>query len=191
MIRTDPILGGTSGSTASQLLLEFAPQAVAQDKVFYSALLASDATITVTIGGVNVRAAFLDKPSGGVGLYHGSVATGGRSGAVVISVARSTGSLTVNGKSITTTCEKNIQNWNAWVASVTGPPIASRSPALAVHQMECIAGRGAGIFDELCQFTCKYGYCPLGACQCLALGKPEPKPVSTGIKGMLCILLDL
>jgi Glycosyl hydrolase family 71 len=66
--------GWTTGNTASQLQLEFAPSAVAQDKIFFSALLASEQAVTVTVGGVSLGATWSNKPSGGIGLYHGSVA---------------------------------------------------------------------------------------------------------------------
>lgn len=65
--------GGTTGNTASQLELEFWPYDVVQDKIFYSALLAEEQSVTVTVGGVDVGAGWTKTPSGGAGIYHGSV----------------------------------------------------------------------------------------------------------------------
>ncbi|KAJ0353197.1 hypothetical protein COL154_012253 [Colletotrichum chrysophilum] len=48
--------GGTSGNTASQLQLEFHPWNVAKDAIYFTALLASSATIEVTVGGVQQKA---------------------------------------------------------------------------------------------------------------------------------------
>lgn len=61
--------GGTAAITASQLQYEFRPAEVVQDKIFYSALLTSMATVTVTVGGVSIPATWQDIPDGGVGVY--------------------------------------------------------------------------------------------------------------------------
>jgi hypothetical protein len=60
--------GDTTGNTASQLQIEFAPTAVAQDRVFFSALLGSSATVTVSIGGASQTATWSHTPDGGVGV---------------------------------------------------------------------------------------------------------------------------
>ena len=62
--------GWTTGNTASQLQLEFTPQDVVQDRIFCSALLASSqaVTVTVTVGGVNLSAAWTKTPSGSAGI---------------------------------------------------------------------------------------------------------------------------
>jgi len=52
--------GGTSGNTAEQLQVEFAPAEVMQDKLFFTAQLASLATVTVSIGGVSQSAEWSD-----------------------------------------------------------------------------------------------------------------------------------
>jgi hypothetical protein len=46
--------GGTVGNTASQLQVEFYPTDVVQDRIFYSALLAEEGSISVTVGGVDL-----------------------------------------------------------------------------------------------------------------------------------------
>jgi hypothetical protein len=35
----------------------------------------------------------------------------------------------------------------------------------------------------LCNFCCKYGYCPSGPCTCTASGAPVPTPPATGTNG--------
>ncbi|KAK4178723.1 hypothetical protein QBC36DRAFT_367139 [Triangularia setosa] len=109
---------------------------------------ASNQAVTITVGGVNLSATWTKTPSGGVGVYHGSVDYGSNTGAVVVTV----GSMTVNERSITSSCDdtSGYINWNAFVAST--------------------AGAATG-FDELCAFTCRYGYCPVGACPCTKMGR--------------------
>ncbi|EGO56249.1 hypothetical protein NEUTE1DRAFT_146972 [Neurospora tetrasperma FGSC 2508] len=163
--------GWTTGNTASQLQLEFTPQDVVQDKIFYSALLASSQPVTVTVGGVNVGATWTKTPSGGAGIYHGSVDFGSNTGAVVVTV----GSMTVNKRPIAANCDdtNGYTNWNAFVASTTG---ASVSATVNSTQWVCVEGTAAAGFDELCAFTCKYGYCPVGACLCTKMGPGNKLP---------------
>ncbi|KGO66152.1 Glycoside hydrolase, family 71 [Penicillium expansum] len=151
--------GGTSGNTAQQLQIEFDPAEVAQDIIVFSAVLASDASISVMVGGVALPAKWENKPSGGVGVYHGSVAYGGNRGAVKITISRSGNTIaSFTGTDITTSCPDGYTNWNAW-------------------------GTAKGNFKGLCEFTCSYGYCPTGACVCLELGPPKKLPEPTGVKG--------
>ncbi|KAJ6163877.1 Glycoside hydrolase family 71 [Penicillium chrysogenum] len=177
--------GGTSGNTAQQLQIEFDPVEVAQDIIVFSAVLVSDASISVTVGGVALAASWENKPSGGVGVYHGSVAYGGNRGAVKITISRSGRSIaSFTGTDITTSCLDGYTNWNAWVGSATGPKLAEAvSPKLAVDKQQCIRGTAKGNFKGLCEFTCSYGYCPIGACVCLELGPPKKLPEPTGVKG--------
>ncbi|KAG4428839.1 hypothetical protein IFR05_015680, partial [Cadophora sp. M221] len=175
--------GGTTGNTASQLQVEFYPADVVQDKVFYSALLASPgATVTVTIGGVSQVGTWENTPDGGVGIYHGSVDFNGV-GDVVVTLSRGGTIASVVGASITTSCPQNIQNWNAWVGSASGGAIAATSPALSLSNQVCVKGKGVGNFAGLCDFACHYGYCPIGACTCTLMGAPIAPPKSTGVKG--------
>lgn len=107
--------GGTSGNTAQQLQIEFDPAEVAQDIIVFSAVLASDASISVMVGGVALPAKWENKPSGGVGVYHGSVAYGGNRGAVKITISRSGNTIaSFTGTDITTSCPDGYTNWNAW-----------------------------------------------------------------------------
>lgn len=131
--------GGTIGNTASQRKFgssfwcvlrsnlhvsvqnTYPPGALAQDKIFFTALLQKNATVSVTIGGVAVPATFLHTPDGGIGLHHGSVDFGSNTGAVVVTVIRSgTPVVSVTGKAITSNCPAGIQNWNAWVGASLG-----------------------------------------------------------------------
>lgn len=73
------------------------------------------------------------------------------------------------GPAITSTCQMNIQNYNAWVGSSLGPAGTGRTPSLTIDQQKCIKGGGAGNFNGLCSYACQYGYCPVGACHCLEM----------------------
>ncbi|KAL4903113.1 hypothetical protein BDW74DRAFT_179984 [Aspergillus multicolor] len=44
-------------------------------------------------------------------------------------------------------------------------------------------GTGANNFAGLCQFSCTYGYCPIGACTCTKMGIGYEPPNSTGVQG--------
>jgi hypothetical protein len=178
-----PTNGGTTGNTASQLQLEFDPRDVAQDKIFYSALLASSQSVTVTVGGIDLGASWVDIPDGGVGIYHGSVEYGPNTGPVVVTV----GSMVMSGKAITTDCnlatgQNGVMNWNPWVGSASGPA-TNASPALELADRVCIEGVGVGNYGGLCSFACSYGYCPLGACTCTRMGKQVPLPTKEDTPG--------
>jgi hypothetical protein len=183
--------GGTTGNTASQLQLEFPPSAVAQDKIFFSALLTSSATVSVTVGGVALTAAWSATPQGGIGMYHGSASFAGRTGAVVIRLIR--GGQTIaevsNGPAISTSCPQGITNWNAWVGSANGPAITA-TPTRRLDQLVCVNGVGANNFGGLCGFACHYGYCPWTACVCRTLGDQVPTPTGTFPNGYPLAHLD-
>ncbi|CAK1363204.1 Mutanase [Cercospora beticola] len=113
--------GGTSGNTASHGQQQYRAAEVVQDNVFFTALLDSPADAIVTIGGVNTTATWRNKPSGGRGLYHGSVPFNGRTGQVSISVVRNGNTvIQQTGKPISTSCQNGVTNWNAWVGSAVG-----------------------------------------------------------------------
>ncbi|KAF9872878.1 hypothetical protein CkaCkLH20_09741 [Colletotrichum karsti] len=176
--------GDTSGNTASQLQLEFSPAEVMQDRIFFSAVLGSSADVTVSVGGTSQAGTWTSVPDGGIGVYHGSVPFQG-SGSVVITLQRGGGTIaTITGGSITGTCaEGGLTNWNPWVGSAMAAGSISATPASSRDEQKCIKGTGATGFTTLCEFTCKYGYCPVSACQCLAIGKPIPEPTGTGATG--------
>jgi hypothetical protein len=160
--------GGTTGNTASQLQLEFAPSDVAQDAVFFSAILASPADVSVTIGGVAVPARFTMSPgsTAGVGWYHGRAEFGGRLGAVKVTVSRGgVPLLAVSGASVSNECQNQPENWNAWVGHDTARTQRLVTPD-PTDDLVCTNGTSTTAFSGLCQFSCHYGYCPVGACVC-------------------------
>jgi hypothetical protein len=115
-----------------------------QDEIYFAAPLGSAATVSVTIGGVAVVATWNVVPSGGVGIYSGSAPTGGRTGTVVITLARNGANIVqMTGQPISTTCTNGLNNYNPYVGSKWGASIAARSPPLAVSKMKCIRGFGA------------------------------------------------
>ncbi|KAE8144645.1 glycosyl hydrolase family 71-domain-containing protein [Aspergillus avenaceus] len=176
--------GGTTGNTANQLQLEFEPAQVVQDKIFFSALLTASATVTVTVGGIAIPATWEFIPDGEVGVYHGSVGYGSFLGDVKISISRSGATIAeFSGPAITTSCKDGYSNFNAWVGSASGPSISAVSPKLPIEKQTCIQGTAPGNFQGICEFTCKYGYCPIGACQCTKMGSPRVKPKPTGNEG--------
>jgi hypothetical protein len=108
----------TSGNTASQLQYEWEPRDILLYAVFFSALLASEADVDGTVGGVSVPAYWRNKSAGGVGMYYGWSAIGSRTGTVVIKLYRGSDVIAqVTGEAITTSCTNSINNYNAWVGS--------------------------------------------------------------------------
>ncbi|KAH0014932.1 carbohydrate-binding module family 24 protein, partial [Aureobasidium melanogenum] len=194
--------GGTTGNSASQGQQEYPPALVAQDRVFFSALLMSYADVTVTIGSTTQTGTWKNTPSGGSGIYHGSVSFGGR-GAVSVKISRN-GKLIMqmDGASITDSCTNNIENWNAWVGSASATGSGSRpgsvstasstlkTPATAPSSTPtsgtgsfCIAGTGKGNLAGLCSFSCNYGYCPSNACTCIQRGRQINPPAASNTLG--------
>ena len=43
----------------------------------------------------------------------------------------------------------------------------------------CIAGTGKGDYKDLCEFSCRYNYCPEPFCTCTATAKIIPEPIQT------------
>ncbi|KAI9154906.1 Glucan endo-1,3-alpha-glucosidase agn1 [Paramyrothecium foliicola] len=174
--------GQTSGNTVSQLQLEFSPLEVAQDRVFFTAILASNADVSVSIGGASQAATWSDEPEGGIGLYHGSVPFNGV-GEVKITITRNGATVASGaGIAITNQCEAGgLANWNAWVGYAKGPSV-SKKP-LAMDKRVCVEGNGLGGFSGLCKFSCGLGYCPLGACYCTKMGEQRKYPEQKDVMG--------
>jgi hypothetical protein len=59
------------------------------------------------------------------------------------------------------------------VTTTTSPPPICVS---SVNTTTCIAGSGDSAHEDLCQFACEYGFCPL-PCTCTASGPAVPVPV--------------
>ncbi|PKX91286.1 putative alpha-1,3-glucanase [Aspergillus novofumigatus IBT 16806] len=101
----------------------------------------------------------------GPGIFFGSVPF--NPGKVQISLWRTDPIVgQAEGLEITTECTRGYNNYNAWVGN-----------------QQCIRGKGAYDFNDLCNFTCSYGYCPVGACTCEQMGVPRLKPNATGVIG--------
>lgn len=81
--------------------------------------------------------------------------------------------MSINEKAISTTCDGGNMNWNAYVASAAGGSVSAHVDAT---NWVCIEGTGATGFSELCEFTCEYGYCPIGACYCTKMGPAVDTP---------------
>ncbi|RAK76374.1 glycoside hydrolase family 71 protein [Aspergillus fijiensis CBS 313.89] len=178
--------GGTTGNTASQLQAEYWPYEIVQDKIFYSALLGSDAEVSVSVGGADLGASWTSTPSGNVGIYHGSVSFTGHSGAVTITISRGgTTIATLQGQSISAGCaaSSGVENWNAWVGSAMSADTISVTPAYSLGDETCVEGWGDGNFLGLCEQACSWGYCPITACVCSKLGPAPTVPEDTGVQG--------
>ncbi|KAL3424087.1 glucan endo-1,3-alpha-glucosidase agn1 [Phlyctema vagabunda] len=110
--------GGTTGNSGNQGQTTFIPTTIVQDKIFFSALLESPASVSISIGGVNITSTWENTPDGEAGIYHGSVDFGDNLGEVIVEVSRDGHSVArVVGESIDDSCPHNIQNYNAWVGS--------------------------------------------------------------------------
>lgn len=175
--------GGTSSNTASQLQYEFQPADVLQDAVFFTAILASEADVDVTIGGEAGTVYWRNKPEGGVGMWHGYSGIGSRTGPVEIKLHRGGDVIAqVTGEAITTSCEKNVNNYDAWVGSqFTKRILTATAPSLS--SMVCVDGWAVDGFLSLCSYACKLGYCPPGACVCRGMGTIPERPDWTGVEG--------
>ncbi|KZL74221.1 hypothetical protein CT0861_01766 [Colletotrichum tofieldiae] len=63
------------------------------------------------------------------------------------------------------------------------PPSATSSDSVCVSGVAS-PNRSNGNFDELCSFSCEYGYCPPTACQCLEYSDtPKTAPDANGADG--------
>ncbi|KAJ6163702.1 hypothetical protein N7497_003681 [Penicillium chrysogenum] len=156
---------------------------MAQDRIFFSAVLGSFSGVVVSIGGDARTAAWSVVPDDDIGAYHGSQHIDGRTGPVTVSLMRNNVVITtIQGESISSGCPNGIQNWNAWVGSATGDKV-STSPKQELSDQSYKNGTSAHNFAGLCEFSCKYNYYPLGACTCTKMGLGYKKPNSTGVVG--------
>lgn len=182
--------GGTSANTASQLQIEYSPEEVMQDMVFFSVLLEKAADVSVTIGGAQVKASWrnVPDPNSGIyhatGIYHGQASFSGHTGDVVVTISRNGKTIAeVKGKAITISCTNGLANWNAWVGSAQASADVNALMPEGLGNMVCTNGTGANNFAGICDFSCKHGYCPVSACICRDMGVPMKKPNATGIQG--------
>lgn len=90
----------------------YSPSAVAQDKVFISALLSSPATVTVQIGS-NAPTSF---SGANVGVNHFSQAFNGQTGPVTVAIVRNGATVKqATGEPILASPAGGVTNFNAWV----------------------------------------------------------------------------
>jgi hypothetical protein len=170
--------GNTTGNTASQLQLEFAPENVSQDRLFFTALLSKYADVGVMVDGYYHKAEWDFLPpgpqsTGGPGLYHGSIALSHLERAEVF-ITRNDVDIfsvfTVQNVS-PDNCVGGLTNWNAFVVSGSGGTLPV--PVYSTFDLSvqtCVAGYSVDAFTDLCEFTCAWGYCPIGACVCTNMG---------------------
>lgn len=165
--------GDTTLNTATQEQYEFEPQN--GRTIYFSAVLASVANVTISVGGVERGTVWTHEPYGGVGVYHGSAQAGDLSGDVRVILRRGNDVLaTIVGKPVGGCGPNNLANFNPYVGSAVSPKsITPKSPALNVADLVCVEGTGIGDFQDICEFNCKYTNCPVTACVCTRLG---PKP---------------
>ncbi|KAF4269299.1 hypothetical protein CNMCM8812_001541 [Aspergillus fumigatus] len=178
--------GGTTVNTASQLQIEFEPASALEDRVYVMALLSDgNHAVTVYAGGDQGYVKWDSWPEDdGTGIFFGSAPF--HPGKVSIRLDRGDGEAGYAvGLDISDQCEKGYNNYNAWVGSFTASAIPSTqgTTGSALKDQACIRGKGAYDFNDLCNFTCSYGYCPVGACTCEQMGVPRTKPNATGVTG--------
>lgn len=174
--------GNTTGFSFSGLQIDTHADDRLEDKIFFSALLASNASVSISIGGQEHDTEWEYEPYGGIGIYHGNLGiNSSHVGDVSISISRDDQkTVNLDGRSISGNCTKGYVNLNAWVGNATSGSITpAASPAMALSEQVCIKGSGSSNFTELCEFTCRYGYCPMDTCYCSAMGAARQRPKAT------------
>jgi hypothetical protein len=176
---------GTTGNTLSQIQCEYNMTDMVQDKIFYSALLASAADISITVGGVEIFANWSSTPTKGIGIYHGSVAYGGHLGKPTFEISRNGKSIAgFTGAAISTDCGATggIENWNAWVGYAQGVNITAVT-SYPLDLQNCTSGTGVGLYGDICPLTCQWSYCPAVCTVCIE-GETPPGNCSYFAHGM-------
>jgi hypothetical protein len=157
-----------------------------KDKIFFSALLASRASVRVSIDGLEKVAQWEFEPDGGIGIYHGNFDFDhDHLGATTVTIIRDgKEAVRVEGRAITNTCTDGFANFNAWVGSATsGTTMSPVTPKLPLSDQVCIKGSASANYTDLCEFTCRYGYCPIDTCYCTAMGARKKTRKPTYEKG--------
>ncbi|CAI0649773.1 unnamed protein product [Colletotrichum noveboracense] len=183
---------GTVANTASQLQIEYLPDEVMDDNIFFIALLSKKAKVECLIGGHSVEGKFYQGPEGdGAGMYLGECSPWGHEGSVEVRITRPDLYLQLTGDAISYECSRwnGFSNFNAYVMSSLDP---ASLPAEAddYSELSCVNGTGMAKAATLCEFTCSLDYCPPGACVCTRFGKKPITPKSTGVKGYPLAKLD-
>ncbi|CAG7936279.1 unnamed protein product [Penicillium salamii] len=177
---------GTTVNTASQLQIEFEPAQALDDRIFFMALLQDGNHGVKVTNGDDEFIEWDSQPDDniGPGLWFGSYPAS--PGQVEITLYKGdVVSGSAKGLEISSRCENDMNNFNAWVGSLRGKyQIAGSYETQAdLADQVCVKGTGAYDFDDLCSFTCHYGYCPIGACTCEHRGVARTKPKATGTIG--------
>ncbi|KAJ5720907.1 uncharacterized protein N7483_008841 [Penicillium malachiteum] len=178
--------GNTTGFTSTDLQIDTSTGYWVKDKIFFSALLASNASVKVTIGGKDYDAKWEYEPDGGIGVYHGNFGLKSEHlGETTILISREDEEVVhMDGRSLTSSCTSGFINFNAWVGSATsGKNMSAVSPELALSDQVCIEGSGSSNYTQICEFTCEYGYCPIDTCYCTAMGAGKKRPKATKKEG--------
>lgn len=179
---------GTTINTASQLQIEFDPKDVLEDRIYVMALLGEGSRAVQVVSGDYAQFVTWDSMPDdeiGAGVYFGSVPL--REGDVTIQLVinEDEGLGDTQGLKVSSySCQGGYNNYNAWVGSFSSlyrEPVTTTG--LALSDQVCIRGKGAYDFEDLCNFTCSYGYCPVGACTCEQMGVARTKPNATGTTG--------
>lgn len=170
--------------------IEFEPANALEDRIFVIALF-GDGNAAVYINDQAVEWDF--KPQTdvtgdgniGAGIWFGSVAAFPGNIMVTLFVGEYSTS-SVQNLEITSTCDEGFNNYNAWVGTLRGPPsLSPSSTTINIADQVCVKGKGAYDFNDLCNFTCSYGYCPVGAYTYEQMGVDHTKPNATGTLGYL------
>lgn len=176
-------VAGTTVNTASQLQIEFEPSSALEDRIFVMGLFQTgNSAVFVNNHDIVV---WDSVPNGDLeaGVWFGSVAA--TTGKVRVDLLK--GDATIGsavGPEISHTCEGDFNNFNAWVGSVSGGIMSSSdTTSIDLADQACVEGKGAYDFNDLCSFTCSYGYCPVGACTCERMGVARKLPNATGTIG--------
>ncbi|KAJ5650558.1 uncharacterized protein N7484_004281 [Penicillium longicatenatum] len=148
--------GNTTGFSVSGLHVDIDNGNLLEDKIFFSALLASNASVSINIGGQEFDGQWEHEPYGGIGVYHGNFGlNASHIGNITIEVSRDDDkTVSLDGRSITATCTKGYANLNAWVGSATsGSTLPATSPQMTLSEQVCIKGSGSANFTELLQWV--------------------------------------
>ncbi|KAL4803057.1 glycoside hydrolase [Aspergillus unguis] len=136
--------GKTSGNSeeSGQKLLK--PGEVLEDKVFFSAVLESNADVKVSIGDQTRTAEWSDRPDGGKGMYYGSIGFERQTGEVVVALERDGETLAeMKGNEISDSCPRNLTNWNAWVGNATAKKTGQTADGDAGENVSVKLGLGS------------------------------------------------
>ncbi|KAJ6095840.1 hypothetical protein N7486_006586 [Penicillium sp. IBT 16267x] len=169
--------GNTTGFTFSGLPIDADAGDWLEDKIFFSALLASNASVSINIGGQEYDARWEYEPYGGIGIYHGNFGlNASHLGDITISISRDDQkTVSFEARSITASCTQGYVNLNAWVGSATsGSTMPATSPKMSLSEQVCIKGSGSSNFTELSPGKVHYvGKPPVGKPRASVLNTPH------------------